>query len=136
MSIHLQRDLEDLQRRILALASAVEQTVERLKGLLQSKGVKLFALIDHSDEAEAAGMKMPPTKLVIFGNPRAGTPLMLAAPSAAIDLPLKILVREDVQGKVWITYNGPLYLQRRHSLPTELLPTLAMVESLALLRSD
>lgn len=110
---------------------SVEQTVEKLKGILQSKGVKLFALIDHSGEAEAGGMKMPPTKLVIFGNPRAGTPLMLAAPSAAIDLPLKILVREDAQGKVWITYNSPLYLQQRHGLPPELLPTLAVVESLA-----
>jgi uncharacterized protein (DUF302 family) len=74
---------------------SVDQSVERLKAVLQSKGIALFALIDHSGEAEKAGMKMPPTKLLIFGNPKAGTPLMLAAPSVAIDLPLKILVWED-----------------------------------------
>jgi uncharacterized protein (DUF302 family) len=91
----------------------------------------LFALIDHSGEAEKAGMKMPPTKLVIFGNPKAGTPLMLAAPSSAIDLPLKILVREDGQGKVWVSYNSPAYLQERHNLPQELLQNIAVVETLA-----
>src|SRR5690242_4357350 len=90
---------------------SVEETVAKLKGILQAKAVTLFALIDHSGEAEKAGMKMPPTKLVIFGNPKAGTPLMLAAPSSAIDLPLKILVREDGQGKVWVSYNSPAYLQ-------------------------
>jgi uncharacterized protein (DUF302 family) len=90
---------------------SVEQTVDRLKNILQSKGVMLFALIDHSGEAEKVGMKMPPTKLLIFGSPKAGTPLMLAAPSIAIDLPLKILVREDTQGKVWISYNSPEYLK-------------------------
>src|ERR1700692_1301634 len=85
---------------------SVDQTVEKLKEILADKGVKLFALIDHSGEAEQAGMRMPPTKLLIFGNPKAGTPLMLAAPSSAIDLPLKILLREDIDGKVWISYNS------------------------------
>lgn len=93
---------------------SVEQTVEKLKSILQAKGVKLFALVDHSGEAEKAGLKMPPTKLLIFGSPKAGTPLMLAAPSIAIDLPLKILVWEDVHGKAWISYNSPEYLQQRH----------------------
>ena len=78
---------------------SVDETVNKLEAILQSKGVTLFALIDHSGEAEKVGMKMPPTKLLIFGNPRGGTPLMLAAPSAAIDLPLKILVAEDSQGR-------------------------------------
>jgi len=110
---------------------SVEQTVDRLKNILQSKGVTLFALIDHSGEAEKVRMKMPPTKLVIFGNPKAGTPLMLAAPSSAIDLPLKILVREDGQGKVWVSYNSPAYLQERHNLPQELLQNIAVVETLA-----
>jgi uncharacterized protein (DUF302 family) len=110
---------------------SVEQTVERLEGILQSKGVTLFALIDHSGEAEKAGVKMPPTKLFIFGNPKAGTPLMLAAPSSAIDLPLKILVWEDAHGKVWVSYNSPAYLQERHSLPPELLQNVAVVETLA-----
>src|ERR1700692_4387365 len=89
---------------------SVDQTVEKLKNILQSKSVALFALIDHSGEAEKVGMKMPPTKLLIFGNPKAGTPLMLAAPSAALDLPLKILVAEDAQGEVWMSYTIPEYL--------------------------
>jgi uncharacterized protein (DUF302 family) len=110
---------------------SVDLTVEKLKEILQSKGVALFALVDHSGEAAKVGMKMPPTKLLIFGNPRAGTPLMLAAPSIAIDLPLKILVWEDVQGKVWISYNSPDYLRQRHSLPPELLQNIAVVEALA-----
>src|SRR5438309_6540246 len=110
---------------------SVEQTVDRLKNILQSKGVTLFALIDHSGEAEKVRMKMPPTKLLIFGNPKAGTPLMLAAPSSAIDLPLKILVSEDAKGKVWLSYNSPAYLQQRHGLPDSLLPNIAGVEALA-----
>jgi uncharacterized protein (DUF302 family)/uncharacterized membrane protein YidH (DUF202 family) len=96
---------------------SVEQTVEKLKNILQAKGVTLFALVDHSGEAEKVGMEMRPTKLLIFGSPKAGTPLMLAAPSSAIDLPLKILVREDDSGKVWVSYNSPDYLKDRHGLP-------------------
>jgi len=110
---------------------SVDQTVEKLKGILAAKGVALFALIDHSGEAEKVGMKMHPTKLLIFGSPKAGTPLMLASPSIAIDLPLKILVWEDSQGKVWVSYNGPAYLQERHNLPPELLQNIAVVETLA-----
>ena len=110
---------------------SVDETVEKLKGILQAKGISLFALVDHSGEAEKAGMKMRPTKLLIFGNPKAGTPVMLAAPSSAIDLPLKILIWEDAQGKVWVTYNSPVYLQERHSLPRELLQNIAVVETLA-----
>ena len=110
---------------------SVDETVAKLKAILQAKGVALFALIDHSGEAEKAGMKMPPTKLVIFGNPKAGTPLMLAAPSAAIDLPLKILIWEDNTGKVWVSYNSPAYLQGRHGFPAELIKNIAAVEALA-----
>lgn len=110
---------------------SVDQAVDRLKSILQAKGVTLFAVVDHSGEAAKVGMKMRPTKLVIFGNPKAGTPLMLAAPSSAIDLPLKILVWEDGQGKVWISYNSPQYLQKRHGLPQELLANIAVVEALA-----
>jgi uncharacterized protein (DUF302 family) len=114
-----------------ASSHSVDETVERLKGILAAKGVTLFALIDHSGEAEKVGMKMPPTTLLIFGSPRAGTPLMLAAPSVAIDLPLKILVWEDSGGKVWISYNSATYLQERHGLPQELLQNIAVVETLA-----
>ncbi len=110
---------------------SVQQTVEKLKNILQSKGVTLFALVDHSGEAEKVGMKMRPTKLLIFGSPKAGTPLMLAAPSIAIDLPLKILVWEDGQGKVWVSYNSAEYLKERHGLPQELLQNIAVVETLA-----
>jgi uncharacterized protein (DUF302 family) len=110
---------------------SVEHTVDRLKNILQSKGITLFALVDHSGEAEKVGLKMPPTKLLIFGSPKAGTPLMLAAPSVAIDLPLKILVWQDRDGKVWISYNSPEYLQERHHLPQELLQNIAVVGTLA-----
>jgi uncharacterized protein (DUF302 family)/uncharacterized membrane protein YidH (DUF202 family) len=110
---------------------SVDETVEKLKGILAAKGVALFALVDHSGEAEKVGLKMPPTKLLIFGSPKAGTPLMLAAPSVAIDLPLKILVSEDAQGKVWISYNSPAYLQERHGFPPELVQNIAVVETLA-----
>ena len=110
---------------------SVDQTVEKLKNILQAKGVALFALIDHSGEAEKVGMKMRPTKLLIFGNPKAGTPLMLAAPSIAIDLPLKILIWEDAAGKVWLTYNNPEFLRERHGLPPDLMQNVAVVEALA-----
>jgi uncharacterized protein (DUF302 family) len=110
---------------------SVDQTVAKLEAALQSKGVKLFILIDHSGEAAKVGLKMPPTKLLIFGNPKSGTPLMLAAPSIAIDLPLKILVAEDSEGKVWISYNTPEYLAERHGLPPDLLPNIAVVAAFA-----
>ena len=110
---------------------SVDQTVEKLKNILQAKGVTLFALIDHSGEAEKVGMKMRPTKLLIFGNPKAGTPLMLAAPSIAIDLPLKILIWEDAAGKVWLTYNNPEFLRERHGLAPDLMQSVSVVEALA-----
>jgi uncharacterized protein (DUF302 family) len=118
---------------IVAIPSnhSVDATVDRLKTILRSKEITLFALIDHSGEAAKVGMKMPPTKLLIFGNPKGGTPLMLAAPSAALDLPLKILVAEDGQGKVWISYNSPEYLKERHGLPSDLLPNIAVEAALA-----
>jgi len=110
---------------------SVDETVKKLKGILQAKGITLFALVDHSGEAAKVGTTMRPTKLLIFGSPKAGTPVMLAAPSSAIDLPLKILVWEDAQGKVWVTYNSPAFLQERHDLPPELLQNIAVIETLA-----
>jgi uncharacterized protein (DUF302 family) len=110
---------------------SVDETVEKLKGILNAKGVTLFALVDHSGEAEKAGMKMPPTKLLIFGNPKAGTPVMLASPSSAIDLPLKILVWADAGDKVWVSYNSAAYLKERHNVPEELIKNLTVVEALA-----
>ncbi len=115
---------------------SVDATVEKLKAILSAKAVTLFALIDHSGEAEKVGMAMRPTRLLIFGSPKAGTPLMQAAPSIAIDLPLKILVWEDEAGKVWVSYNTPDYLRNRHSLPQELLQNIAVIEALAAKASE
>jgi uncharacterized protein (DUF302 family) len=120
---------------IITVAShhSVDVTVDNLEAILKSKGVMVFAVIDHSGEAAKVGFAMPPTKLVIFGNPAAGTPLMLAAPSIAIDLPLKILVWQDVHGKVWLSYNSPEYLAQRHGLPQNLTKALTVVAPLAAL---
>ena len=109
---------------------SVPETIQRLSALLKSKGVAIFALIDHRGEAEKAGLKMRPTQLLIFGNPKGGTPLMLAAPSTAIDLPLKALVWEDADGKVWLSYNSPDYLQQRHGFPADLEKNIAAIEPL------
>jgi uncharacterized protein (DUF302 family) len=111
--------------------NSVDGTVDKLKRLLQSKGITLFIVIDHSGEAAEVGLKMPSTKLVIFGSPKAGTPLMLAAPSIALDLPLKVLVAEDIRGKVWLSYCSPEYLRERHGLPEALIQNIAGVEALA-----
>lgn len=96
---------------------AFDETVTRLLTEIESKGATVFAVIDHAGEAARVGLTMPPTKLLIFGSPKAGTPLMLAAPSLAIDLPLKILVSEDTGGSVWMAYNTAEYLADRHGLP-------------------
>lgn len=109
---------------------SVDETVGRIEAILRQKGITLFASIDHSGEAAKVGLTMPPTKLLIFGKPEAGTPLMLAAPRIAIDLPLKILVWEDAQGQVWVSANSAAYLQERHGLPAEHLSTLVAVEAL------
>ncbi len=110
---------------------SVDETVSRIRSILAAKGVTLFAVVDHSGEAAKAGLAMPNTKLMIFGNPSAGTPLMQAAPSAAIDLPLKLLVAEDGAGNVTISWNDPEYLRRRHGFPADLLKSIAVVEKLA-----
>ena len=109
---------------------SVDETLERLNGLIRAAGATVFALVDHSGEATKVGMTMRPTKLLIFGNPNSGTPLMVASPSIAIDLPLRILVWEDGSGKVWLSYNSPGYLQARHHLPEELVRNIAVVETL------
>jgi len=117
---------------LLQVASkyGVEETVRRLESVLAERGVRGFALIDHSGEAEKVGMKMRATKLVIFGNPKGGTPVMVAAPTVAIDLPLKALVTEDESGKVWVSYNSPEYLQQRHGVPEELMKNIAVAGAL------
>src|SRR5271167_3589834 len=104
---------------------SVDETIKRLQGAFAEKGLQVFAVIDHSGEAEKVGLKMRATKVLIFGSPKAGTPLMVAAPSLAIDLPLKALVAEDARGKVSVTYNDPEYLKERHGVPEELNKNLA-----------
>lgn len=110
---------------------SVDETVERIQRILETKQVKLFAIVDHSGEAASAGLEMRPAKLLIFGNPKAGTPVMVAAPTAAIDLPLKILVDRDAAGEVRVSWNTPTYLQARHGFPSALIANLAAVEAIA-----
>jgi uncharacterized protein (DUF302 family) len=117
--------------RTLRSPHSVDETVTRLQTLLIQKGVKLFALIDHSGEAASAGLEMAPTKLLIFGSPKAGTPIMVAAPTAALDLPLKILVAESATGEVLVSWNDPAWLQQRHDFPSDLAANLAAAELLA-----
>ena len=114
----------------LSSPHTVPHTVERLESLLQKQGLKVFGRIDHSGEAEKAGLKMRPTQLIIFGSPKAGTPLMIAAPTLAIDLPLKALIWEDNSGKVWLSYNSAEYLKQRHNLPDDLVRNMAAVATL------
>jgi uncharacterized protein (DUF302 family) len=104
---------------------SVDETVRRLETALAQKGLQIFMVIDHSGEAAKVGLKMRPTKVVIFGSPKGGTPLMIAAPSLAIDLPLKALVSEDEGGQVWVSYNSPEYLQQRHGVPEQLIKGIA-----------
>jgi len=114
----------------VASRRTVEETVQRLESILAERGLQLFVLVDHSGEAAKVGMKMRPTKLLIFGSPKGGTPVMVAAPTLAIDLPLKALVSEDENGKVWVSYNTPEYLQQRHAVPQELVKNIAGVGAL------
>jgi uncharacterized protein (DUF302 family) len=111
----------------LASRYSVSETLARLESLLRAKGLAIFCRIDHSGEAEKAGLKMNPTQLVIFGSPKAGTPLMVASPTLAIDLPLKALVWEDAAGKVWVSYNSPEYLKTRHNIANDLLANISGV---------
>jgi uncharacterized protein (DUF302 family) len=109
---------------------SVPETLARLQSILQEKNIIVFALIDHSGEAEKAGLKMRPTQLLVFGSPKGGTPLMVAAPRLAIDLPLKALAWQDEQEQVWLSYNSPEYLQQRHGFPAELMKNIAVIGAL------
>jgi len=117
--------------RSLTSHHTVDELVERLTTLLAEKNIKLFALVDHSGEASAIGLHLPATKLLIFGNPKAGTPVMLSAPSAALDLPLKILLSQEPDGTTLVSWNDAVWLQQRHDFSPELIANLAAVEALA-----
>jgi uncharacterized protein (DUF302 family) len=103
------------------------ETLNRLESTLRGRGIAEFARIDHSGEAAKIGLKMDPTQVVIFGSPKAGTPLMVAAPTLAIDLPLKALIWEDAGGKVWVSYNTAEYLAQRHGVPAEMVANIAVI---------
>ena len=116
----------------LSSPRAVLETLARLEAIIQSKGLAILARIDHSGDATNAGLTLRPTKLLIFGNAKSGTPLMIASPSLAIDLPLKALVWEDDEGKVWLSYNSPDYLKERHGIPDNLLQNIAGIGAVCL----
>ena len=103
------------------------ETLKRLDSLLQERGLTVFARMDHSGEAEKVGMKMCPTELILFGSPKGGTPLILASPTLAIELPLKALVWQDSESKVWVSYNAAEYLKHRHNIPDELVKNIAVI---------
>jgi uncharacterized protein (DUF302 family) len=109
---------------------SVLETLKRVEALLQEKSLTVFCRVDHSGEAEKVGLKMHPTQLVLFGSPKGGTPVMVASPTIAIDLPLKALVWEDAGGKVWVSYNSPEYLQQRHNVPSDLIKNISGAGSL------
>jgi uncharacterized protein (DUF302 family) len=121
-----------MDRGIIDIPSpySVTETLTRLEAILKEKGLTVFARVDHSGEAAKAGLEMRPTQLLIFGSPKGGTPIMVAAPSTAIDLPLKALAWQDAQGRVWLSYNAPEYLQQRHGFPPELMKNIAGVAAL------
>lgn len=112
----------------LSSPHSVPETLTRLEALLRARGVSIFARVDHSGEAAKAGLQMRPTAVLIFGSPKSGTPLMVAAPTVAIDLPLKALVWEDAEAKVWLSFNSPEYLRQRHDIPEELMQNIAGVQ--------
>jgi uncharacterized protein (DUF302 family) len=124
------REAENSGIQRVASPYTVPETVLRLEAVLSAKGIPILGKINHSAGAIAAGLSMPPTELLIFGNARAGTPIMLASPSAALDLPLKALIWQDSTGAVWVSYNTPEYLQQRHHFPQELVPNIAGIRAL------
>jgi uncharacterized protein (DUF302 family) len=115
----------------IASAQDFAATFAKLESIVKSKALQVFAKIDFSGDAQRAGLSMPPTQMLIFGNPKSGTPVMLAAPGSAVDLPLKVLVSEDAAGKVWLSYNSPEYLGERHGIPAALLQNLAGIRVIA-----
>lgn len=111
--------------RHLGSPYSVPETLKRVESLFQESGLTIFCRVDHSGEAEKTGLKMQPTQLIVFGSPKGGTPVMVASPTIAIDLPLKALIWQDAAGKVWISYNSPEYLQQRHNVPADLVKNIS-----------
>lgn len=129
-TVILVKTAENIGIQQVASPYTVPETVQRLEAILAAKGIPILGKVNHSAGAIAAGLSMRPTELLIFGNAKAGTPIMLAAPSAALDLPLKALIWEDSSGAVWVSYNTPEYLQQRHHFPQELIANIAGIRAL------
>jgi uncharacterized protein (DUF302 family) len=117
--------------RILPTQHSVAQVLERVQSLARKRGLMVFAQIDFSGDARRAGLDLRPTGLVIVGNPKGGTPLIAATPTAALDLPLKILAWQDAEDRTWVAYNEAEYLQARHGFPAELSKNIAGLGALA-----
>lgn len=117
--------------RILPTQHNVPQVLERVQTLARARGLTIFARIDFSGDAERSGLAMRPTGLLLLGNPKGGTPLMVAAPTVALDLPLKILAWQDAENRTWVGYNEAEYLQTRHGFPAELSKNIAGLAALA-----
>jgi uncharacterized protein (DUF302 family) len=115
---------------ILAATRGVDETLNRLEALAKSRGLLVFARINFAKDAAAAGLALQPTQLLILGSPVAGTPLMVAAPGAALDLPLKVLAWQDDAKRCWVSFNTPEYLQQRHGFPAQLTANIAGLEKL------
>jgi uncharacterized protein (DUF302 family) len=118
--------------KVVAASSGVDATLDRLESLAKQRGLTVFARINFAKDAAAAGLSMPPTQLLIFGSPAAGTPLMVAAPGTALDLPLKVLAWQDPANRCWVSFNSPEYLQQRHGFPAALTANIAGLEKLVL----
>jgi uncharacterized protein (DUF302 family) len=114
----------------LSTSRSVFETMNILESVVRSRGLSVAARVDHAGDAVKAGLQMPPTELLIFGNPKAGTPLMIASPTVGIDLPLKALAWQDLDGRVWLSYNSPRYLQERHEIPETLLKNIEGIASI------
>ena len=114
----------------VASSRGFEQTTAHFEQLIAAKGMTLFAKIDFTGDANRAGLKMPRMMLLVFGNPKSGTPVMVAAPSSALDLPLKVLISEEADARVWLSFNSPEYLAVRHGIPAELVANIAGIRGL------
>ena len=126
------RGLSNSKNGIIQAVSgySFDETIERLRSIIVEHGLTIFAMIDFSGDASRVGLDMKPTRLFIFGNPKAGTPLMVVAPTLAIDFPLKTLVAEDENGKVIMSYNSIDYLKERHNIPEALLKNVTGIVSI------
>jgi len=125
MSVENGRGIERVQTLL-----GFDEGIEHFEKLLAARGMTVFAKINFTSDAKKSGLEMPPMLLMVFGNPKGGTPVMVAAPGSALDLPLKVLFSQDADGKVWLSYNTPEYLAERHDIPADLVKNIAGIRGL------